>query len=57
MAIAPLDPMESFEVNEYTDLRPDAVVREREGFDFEFETYPPARDVTVDSPEWEEVKL
>jgi hypothetical protein len=57
MAIAPVDPMESFEVIEYTDLRPGAGDTRREGSDFEFETDPQARNVTVDSPEWEEVSL
>ncbi|MGH9754660.1 MAG: type I polyketide synthase [Blastocatellia bacterium] len=57
MSIAPVDPMESFEVNEYTDLRPGAEVRERESSDCGFRADLPALNVTVDSPEWEEVKL
>jgi len=57
LSIASVDPTESFEVNQYADLRPGAEVSEREGSDCEFETDLPAYNVTVDSPEWEEVKI
>jgi acyl carrier protein len=57
LSTALVDPTESFEVNEYADLRPGAEVSEREGSDCEFKTDLPAYNLTVDSPEWEEVKL
>jgi len=57
LSSAQADPMESFEVNEYTDLRPNAGDSEREDSDCEFETDFLARNLTVNSPEWEEVEL
>ena len=57
LSSAQADPIEAFEVNEYTDLRPNAGSSEREDSDCEFETEFLACNLTVDSPEWEEVEL
>jgi len=61
MVCAQADPMESFEVKEYTDLRPSAQAGEMaddgESSDCGFETEFLAGAVTVDNSEWEEMEL
>jgi acyl transferase domain-containing protein/NADPH:quinone reductase-like Zn-dependent oxidoreductase/acyl carrier protein len=57
LSSAQADPMESFEVNEFTDLRPSARASEEKGSDCEFATEFLVCDPTVDGPGWEEVKI